>query len=93
MKISIDAERLRRVLDAMVSSGDAEKLATEYACDFFDAQPPLSMEIELAKGGCEVLSAYELAFSPELNGWYSGERVEDAALIERILREAADIQE
>ena len=85
MKINLDCQKLTRVLDMMVADGDAEKLSTEYAADFFEAQPPMSMEIEFVKGECHVLSAYELLFSAEMDGWYTGERIEDAQLVTSVL--------
>ena len=86
MKIDLDCQKLTRVLDMMVADGDAEKLSAEYAVDFFEAQPPMCMEIEFVKGVCHVLSAYELLFSDEMDGWYSGDRIEDPQLVASVLQ-------
>ena len=86
MKIDLDCDKLIRVLDDMVASGDAEKLPTEYAVDFYDTEPPMCMEIEFFKGKCQVLSCYSLLFSSDLDGWYTGEKITDEALVASVLK-------
>ncbi len=86
MTIDLDCGKLIRVLDDMVAAGDAEKLPSEYAVDFYDAEPPMCMEIEFYKGKCQVLSCYELLFSAELDGWYTGEKVTDPEKVAAVLR-------
>ena len=76
-------EALRRFLD---SSADAE--ATEengYIVDAFEAEPPAALELRFEKKGLEILAARELRYDEELDGWYLGEAIEDAAVVSGVL--------
>lgn len=80
MKLNLDAKAFRAFLD---TCEDAEQLEeNEYQLDLMECEPPLSLEIALEKDGVEVLAALELCYSDELDGWYLGEKVKDAARIE-----------
>ncbi len=78
MKIEAIAGLEARLAD----SQDAEPLGEgHWALDLYDAQPPLTLELEFGKQGLEVTAAAELRFSEELDGYYMAERVTDAAQV------------
>ena len=72
----------------MLHSEDAEELGGgEYTLDLYDVDTPMSLDIQLGKKGVELLAALELLYDEEMDGWYLGERVEDMALVEEMLRQ------
>ena len=89
MKLNFDAEEVRRFLDACE---DAEDLGGgEYTVDLYDAQSPLSLDLTVSgKDGVQVLAALTLLYDEEMDGWYLGDRVEDAEAIAKALRQAME---
>ena len=88
MLIQISRERLIAYLNA---SEDAEALsADEYVADLYDAEPPITLNLRVVKGGAEILAAAELLYDDEQDGWYMGERIEDEARLAAALREAME---
>ena len=86
MMLNVDLKALESWL---LQSDDAEELGGgEYTLDLYDVDTPISLNIQLGKKGVELLAALELLYDEELDGWYLGERVEDMALIERMLSQA-----
>ena len=62
--------------------------ADEYVADLYDAEKPLTVNLKETEKGFELLAAAEMLFDEEMDGWYMGERVEDAEMVERALRNA-----
>lgn len=63
----------------LAASEDAESLGERHwALDLYDAEPPLTLELEFTQRGLEVTAAAELRFSEELDGYYMAGRVSDA---------------
>ena len=89
MIVNVDAARLRTFLD---SCEDAEALGgNEYTVDLYDAQSPLSLDLTVSgKDGVQVLAALTLLYDEEMDGWYLGDRVEDAEAIAQSLRQAME---
>ena len=58
---------------------DAEQLsAQEYVVDLYDIDRPVSLDLVFVRGGVAVDGAAELKYDEEQDGWYMGERLEDA---------------
>lgn len=88
MLLHLDARALK---DWLTACPDAEELGNdEYTVDLYDAETPLSLDLQLGKQGVELLAALTLRYDEELDGWYLDQRVEDAALVERMLQSALE---
>ena len=86
MIVNVDKDKLQAFLS---SFEDAEEVGTnEYTVDFYDTEPPLSMNIEFTKDGADVLAALYLEFDEEQDGWYLGEKTKDVELITSVLSHA-----
>lgn len=87
MKIDLTGKQQQALLDFARESEDAERLAEGYyTLDVYELEPPLTMEFELCEGGIDVLSAFDLLYSAPDDGWYLGDRIEEAgALSARLL--------
>jgi len=86
MMLNVDLKALENWL---LHSDDAEELGGgEYTLDLYDVDMPLSLDIQLGKKGVELLAALELLYDEEMDGWYLGERIEDMALVEKMLEQA-----
>lgn len=86
MKIALtDKEwtKLKAFLDAFE---DAEALSTrEYVVDFYEGDPPVSMDIVLTKDAIAVDGCAVLRYDEENEGWYITESIEDAEEVRRLL--------
>ena len=86
MIVNIDKDKLQAFL---ASCEDAEEVGKgEYTVDFYDTEPPLSMNIEFTKDGVDVLAALALEFDEEQVGWYLGEKTKDVELITSVIHQA-----
>ena len=84
MLLNLDAHALEGWLSACP---DAEDLGErEYTVDLYDVETPLSIDLQFTKDGAEVLAALTMRYNDELDGWFLDQRVEDAELVERMLR-------
>ena len=84
MLLSLPKDELKAFL---LAGGDCEALgADEYVADLYDAEKPLTVNLKETEKGFELLAAAEMLFDEEMDGWYMGERVEDAEMVERALR-------
>ena len=89
MKLPLSAEQLAALKAFLVAFEDSEALSeSEYVLDLYDLDPPLSLDVTLGKNCLFVDGAAELRFDEEMDGWYIGERIEDAGSILRALTEA-----
>ena len=93
MKIKLtqsQEEALRAFLEGFE---DAEQLSTrEYVVDLYDIPRPLSLDLVFVKGGVAVDGAAELKYDEAEDGWYMGERLEDAEEIRAALAEAGALE-
>ena len=93
MRIKLTSQQeaeLRAFLDA---SEDAEQLsAREYVADLYDIDRPVSLDLVFGKGGIGVDGAAELKYDEAEDGWYMGERLEDAEEIRAALAEAGALE-
>ena len=68
---------------------DAEMLSErEYVVDLYDIETPVSLDLVFVKGGVAVDGAAELKYDEEQDGWYMGERLEDAGVVLALLEQA-----
>ena len=89
MKIALSPAEIGAFRNFLNCFEDAEQLSErEFVVDLYDAQPPISMDLTLQKDGVEIEGAAKLEFDDELDGWYAGERIENAESVARALREA-----
>lgn len=76
MFVKLPVAALKAFLDA---NEDCEQLsANEYVVDLYDSKPPLTAHLQIAEDGAHILAAAVLAYDAAQDGWYMGERVEDA---------------
>ena len=71
MQIKMDRDALaalRAKLDAFEDAEATEE--SEYVVDFYDSDPPFSLELAFEDDGVRVLAAETLAFDETLSGWY-----------------------
>lgn len=91
MIVRVNAEKLEALLK---TSEDAEALGGgEYTLDLYDVETPVSLDLEITKKGVDVLAALELCYDEAEDGWYLGEKIKDAARLERLIGEAIDRRE
>lgn len=89
MKIPMTAEQLSALKSFLTRFEDCEQLSdSEYVLDLYDLEPPLSLDLSIGKNCLFVDGAATLLFDEEMDGWYIGERIEDAGSILRALTEA-----
>ena len=89
MKIPMTAEQLSALKSFLTRFEDSEQLSdSEYVLDLYDLEPPLSLDLSIGKNCLFVDGAATLLFDEEMDGWYIGERIEDAGFILRALTEA-----
>ena len=89
MKIKLTAEEFAAVKNFLNTFEDSEQLSEkEYVLDLYDIEPPISLDLSLGKDCLFVDGAAELLFSDEMDGWYIGQRIEEAEPVLRALREA-----
>ena len=84
---SAENAALRRFLAAC---DDAESLsADEWVLDLYEIETPLSLNLVLQKdGSARVDGAAALLYDEAMDGWYMGERTEDAAIVREALVQA-----
>ena len=92
LKLLKDQEaELRAFLDAFE---DAERLSErEYVVDLFDIARPVSLDLVFVRGGVAIDGAAELKYDAEQDGWYMGDRIDDAAAVRAALVEAGAWQQ
>lgn len=83
MKTDISANELKAFIESFEDGECVDK--DEYVLDLYDSEPPMSFDIIIDKKGVDVLAAYRLEYSEEEDGWYLGDKCEDAALITSLL--------
>lgn len=89
MKIKLTEDQQDALKAYLESCDDAEALsAREYVLDLYDIAQPVSIDLVFVKGGIGVDGAAELKYDAEQDGWYMGDRVEDAEAVLAALREA-----
>lgn len=93
MKIALTAEQLAELKTFLNTFEDSEQLSEkEYVVDLYDIEPPISLDVSLGKNCLFVDGAAELLFDEEMDGWYIGQRIEEAEPVLRALREAGAIK-
>lgn len=85
MKMALDKKRLDALRSRLEADEDAQLEGESYVLDLYDAEPPVSMELRLTNDGAEVLAALSLLYDEELDGWYPGEKIKDAAVLAALL--------
>ncbi len=93
MRIKLNEAQQARLKAFLEASEDAEQLsAREYVVDLYDNARPVSLDIVFVKGGIGVDGAAELKYDEAEDGWYMGERLEDAEEIRAALAEAGALE-
>jgi len=80
MKIHLTEEELQKL------RAEAEGDEGETVLDAYEPEPAFTMEFEVVKGGVDVLAAAYLAYDEPMDGWYLADRIEDAAVLEALIR-------
>ena len=93
MRIKLNEAQQAQLKAFLEASEDAEQLsAREYVVDLYDNVRPVSLDIVFVKGGIGVDGAAELTYDEAEDGWYMGERLEDAEEIRAALAEAGALE-
>ena len=93
MRIKLNEAQQAQLKAFLEASEDAEQLsAREYVVDLYDNARPVSLDIVFVKGGIGVDGAAELRYDEAEDGWYMGERLEDAEEIRAALAEAGALE-
>lgn len=88
MKIKLNEAELLHLNAFLDQSPDAERLSgREAVLDLYDIERPISLNFVFVKGGIGVDGAAELLYSEEDDGYYMGERIEDAQSVRAALIE------
>lgn len=89
MKIMLTAEQLTALKRFLERSEDCEALSEkEYVVDLYDHEPPISIDLSLAKNAIYVDGAAVMLFDEELDGWYIGDRIEEPDTVLNALNSA-----
>lgn len=89
MRLKLNDAELKQLNAFLDQCPDCERLSTrEVVLDLYDNQTPVSMNFVFVKGGIGVDGAAELKYSEADDGYYMGERIEDAQLVRAALEEA-----
>lgn len=89
MRLKLNEAELNHLNAFLDQCPDCERLsAREVVLDLYDNETPVSMNFVFVKGGIGVDGAAELKYSEADQGFYMGERIEDAAVIRSALEEA-----
>ena len=89
MKINLNAAQLTALKAFMTGFEDSEQLSEkEFVVDFYEHEPPISLDVTLGKDCLFVEGAFYLCFNEEMDGWYIGERIEQPEPVLRALTEA-----
>ncbi len=88
MELALDLKQLKAYLE---SGEDASALGgDEYIADLYDIPRPLTLDISLAGGKATLLAAAYLLYDEEMDGWYMGDRAQDADEITQALQKAIE---
>ena len=89
MKIKLTEAEILHLNAFLDECPDAERLSNrEAVLDLYDIEKPISLNFVFVKGGIGVDGAAELLYSEAEDGYYMGERIEDAASVRASLEEA-----
>ena len=92
MKLTLSVAQQSALRAFLESCEDAEALSQrEYVADLYDIQQPISLDLVFVNGGVAVDGAAELLYDAAQDGWYMGERIDDAARVMAALVEVGAI--
>ena len=93
MKIKLNEAQVVSLKAFLDTCEDAEQLsAREFVVDLYDNARPVSLDMVFVKGGIGVDGAAELKYDEAQDGWYMGERLEDAEAVLAALKEAGALE-
>ena len=93
MKIKLNEAQVVSLKAFLDTCEDAEQLsAREFVVDLYDNAHPVSLDMVFVKGGIGVDGAAELKYDEAQDGWYMGERLEDAEAVLAALKEAGALE-
>ena len=89
MRIKLTEAELNHLTAFLDQCPDCERLsAREVVLDLYDNETPVSMNFVFVKGGIGVDGSAELKYSEADDGYYMGDRIEDAQVVRAALEEA-----
>ena len=93
MKIKLNEAQVVSLKAFLNTCEDAAQLsAREFVVDLYDNARPVSLDMVFVKGGIGVDGAAELKYDEAQDGWYMGERLEDAEAVLAALKEAGALE-
>ena len=94
MRIPLSDAELKHLNAYLDACSDCERLsAREVVLDLYDNEVPVSMNFVFVNGGIGVDGCAKLVYSAEEDGYYMGDRIEDAQTVRRALEEAGALPE
>lgn len=83
MILNLTKAQQEKLLKYLNEDADAEQLSVnEFVADFYDAEPPVTVNFLLTDNGeIEIAAAALLLYDEEQDGWYMGDRIEDESAI------------
>lgn len=88
MKIKLTEAEILHLNTFLDQCPDAERLSSrEAVLDLYDIARPISLNFVFVKGGIGVDGAAELLYSEADDGYYMGDRIEDAAAVRAAMEE------
>ena len=83
MILNLSKSQQEKLLKYLNEDADAEQLSVnEFVADFYDAEPPVTVNFLLTDNGeIEIAAAALLLYDEEQDGWYMGDRIEDESAI------------
>ena len=83
MILNLSKSQQEKLLKYLNEDADAEQLSiNEFVADFYDAEPPVTVNFLLTDNGeIEIAAAALLLYDEEQDGWYMGDRIEDESAI------------
>ena len=89
MKIRLDDAQEKALRGFLDGCEDAEKLSErEYVVDLYDLTRPVTLDLVFIRGAVAIDGAAELKYDDQQDGWYMGERLDDADAVKTALAEA-----
>ena len=89
MKLTLNADQERALRAFLARCPDAESLSQkEYVLDLYDNEVPVTIDLVFLREGVVIADAAVLMYDEALEGWYMGERLEEAGRVMASLKEA-----
>ena len=88
MKIMLNKNELARLMGFLDRFEECERISdNEYVIDFYDNQPPVTLDIVFEEDCIRIDGAGILAYDDSMDGYYIAEAIDDTETINKIFKE------